>query len=159
MEFLRATEEDLNDIVSIYDQVRGRGFCVWSDSYPTAADARRDYEADCLFVLKCEGQIIGCASVEPVAEDDDLPFWKINDGTHREISRVAIASQHQGKGYAKILVKALLEELRREGIRSVHLLAAKANPPAYRTYRSLGFEFLGECYRYGADFYCCELLL
>lgn len=53
----------------------------------------------------------------------------------------------------------LLEELRRQGVSSVHLLAAKAYPPAVKTYRALGFAFLGECHRYGADYYIFELPL
>ena len=53
----------------------------------------------------------------------------------------------------------MLEELKKEGVRSVHLLAAKMNPPALKTYLSLGFEILGECFRYGHEYYVCEKLI
>ncbi len=78
---------------------------------------------------------------------------------HCEISRDAITPEHQRREYARTMVGMLLEELRRQGIASVHLLAAKANPPAVKTYRALGFAFLGECHRYGADYYTFELPL
>ena len=159
MEFRRATQGEIADVVKIYDSVRNGEFCVWSDSYPTAEDAAADEAAGCLYVLVKDGAVIGCASVEPEAEDDDLPFWRVTDGDHREISRIAIAPEMQGRGYARVMVSALMKELESMGVSSVHLLAAKKNPPAYKTYRALGFEFLGECFRYGAEYFVCEKVL
>jgi ribosomal protein S18 acetylase RimI-like enzyme len=159
MEVKPASAADVEAVVNIYDTVRNSQLCVWSEHYPTGEHAARDMEAGCLYVLKHQGEVIGCASVEPVAEDDDLPFWKINDGTHREISRIAISPMHQGKRLAQKMVGMLLEELKAKGISSIHLLAAKKNPPAFRTYQALGFDFIGECHRYGADYYVCEKIL
>lgn len=159
MELIKATAADVPAVVEIYDAVRNGQYCVWNENYPTVDDASRDCEAECLYILANNGEIIGCASVEPVAEDDDLPFWQINDGTHREISRIAISPDHQGKGYARLLTGLLVHELEKQGINSIHLLAAKSNLPAVKTYRALGFDFIGECYRYGADYYVCEKLL
>ena len=159
MEFLKATAADLEAVVSIYDAVRNRGFCVWNENYPKMEHAENDFRCGCLYVLKKEGRVIGCASVEPIAEDDDLPFWRINDGSHREISRIAIAPSEQGKHLAGKVVGLLLEKLKKDGVSSVHLLAAKGNPPAFHTYRALGFDFIGECYRYGTDYFVCEKIL
>lgn len=159
LEFRKATRGEIPLVVEIYDSVRNGEFCVWSDSYPTVEDAVADEAAGCLYVLVKDGDVIGCASVEPVAEDDDLPFWRVVDGSHREISRIAIAPRMQGRGYARVMVSALISELEATGVSSVHLLAAKKNPPAYKTYRALGFEFLGECFRYGAEYFVCEKVL
>lgn len=159
MEFLRATSADISAVSALYDAVKGHEFCVWNEHYPTAEHAAQDEKAGCLYVLKERHEVIGCASVEPIAEDDDLPFWRINDGTHREISRIAISPMHQGKRLARTMVGALLAELQKEGVRSVHLLAAKKNPPAFRTYQALGFDVIGECHRYGADYFVCEKIL
>ncbi|MBQ8496608.1 MAG: GNAT family N-acetyltransferase [Clostridia bacterium] len=159
MEFLKATAADIAAVVTIYDAVRNSEFCAWNEYYPTQEHAVQDMETGCLYVLKEDGEVITCASVEPIAEDDDLPFWKINDGTHREISRVAVAPGHQGKRLAGKIVGMLLEELKRNGVSSIHLLASKTNPPAFRTYRALGFDFIGECYRYGTDYFVCEKIL
>ena len=159
MQLLRATTDDIPAVLNIYNEVRGKGFCVWSENYPSAEHALRDALAGGLYVLKLSGEIVACASVEPIAEDDDLPFWRINDGTHREVARVAVAPAHQGKRLSQTLMRLLLEALKREGVRSVHLLAARKNPPAVRTYRALGFDFIGECHRYGADYFVCEKIL
>ncbi|MBE6616675.1 MAG: GNAT family N-acetyltransferase [Ruminococcaceae bacterium] len=159
MELRKANYGDVPSVSKIYDIVRGGEFCVWNENYPTMDDARRDFEAGCLYVLLKDGEIIGCASVEPVAEDDDLPFWRVNDGTHREISRIAIAPAHQGRGYARVMVELLTNELKNQGVTSIHLLAAKVNRPAVNTYRKLGYDFIGECYRYGADYFVCEKVI
>ncbi|MBR2621774.1 MAG: GNAT family N-acetyltransferase [Clostridia bacterium] len=158
MQLIKASECDAAAVAALYDVVKQGKYCVWTEQYPTIEHAVTDAAAGCLYLLVQGGKLIGCASVEPVPEDDDLP-WQVCDGKHREISRVAIAPAHQGKGYAKKMVELLLEELRRQGVSSVHLLAAKSNPPAVNTYGALGFAFLGECHRYGADYYICELLL
>ncbi|MBR6558983.1 MAG: GNAT family N-acetyltransferase [Clostridia bacterium] len=159
MELILATSDHISRVTEIYDEVKKGEYCVWNELYPTRSDAENDEAAGCLYVLKDNEEIIGCASVEPVAEDDDLPFWQINDGTHREISRIAISPSHQGKGYASKMVSILIDKLSSQGVSSVHLLAAKSNPPAVNTYRSLGFEFIGETYRYGHDYYVCEKIL
>lgn len=159
MELIKATLADAPRAAEIYEAVKGGGFCVWSEGYPTLEHALGDARAGCLYLFTDRGELIGCASVEPVSEDDDLPFWRVNDGSHREISRIAVRPEHQGKGYARKMVGALIDELASQGVTSVHLLAAKRNLPAMSTYRALGFDFIGECYRYGADYYACEKLL
>ena len=151
MELIKAPKDGYLIAAGIYNSVKGGCFCAWDEGYPTAERAKADEDAGCLYLFEDGSCIIGCASVEPISEDNDLPFWRINDETHREIARIAIIPEHQGKGYAKIMVGLLLEELKKEGVLSVHLLAAKMNPPALKTYLSLGFEILGECFRYGHD--------
>ena len=159
MELLKASAADIMSVVAIYDSVRNGEFCVWNEYYPTIEHATADLNAGCLYVLKHDGEVIGCASVEPVAEDDDLPFWKVNDGTHREVSRVAITPSYQGKGLSRNMMEMLMAELKKQGVLSIHLLAAKKNRPAFRTYQGIGFDVVGECYRYSADYFVCEKLL
>ncbi len=159
MELIKATAADVQAVAEIYESVKSGEFSVWNENYPTADDASRDEAAGCLYILKDGGEIIGCASVEPESEDDDLPFWRVNVGTHREISRIAINPAHQGKGYAAKMTELLIDRLKEQGVTSIHLLAAKKNLPAVSTYRSLGFEFIGECFRYGADYFVCEKVL
>ena len=48
------------------------------------------------------------------------------------------------------------EQMRTDGCRAVHLLTAKGNPAAVRTYDHLGFGSLGECFRYGDEYFLCE---
>ena len=158
MQLIQAKAEDVAAVATLYEAVKQGPHCVWTEHYPTIEHAVADAAAGCLYLLLQDGQLVGCASVEPIPEDDDLP-WQVCDGNHREIARVAIAPAYQGYGFARAMIRLLLEELKHQGVSSVHLLAARANPPAVKTYRSLGFTQLGECYRYGADYYIFELVL
>ena len=157
--FRKAYFGDIEKILALYQDVRGGKFCVWDAGYPNRERAEADIAAGGLYVLSRGGEILACASVEPETEDDDLPEWRICDGTHCEIARVAVASAHQGKGLAKKIMAFLADALRAEGVKSIHLLAGKKNTPAVRTYRALGFDFIGECHRYGADYHVCEKIL
>ena len=159
MELIKADTSYAEAVASIYDEVRNGELCVWSEHYPTLEHALDDAKNGCLYVLTDGGNSIGCASVEPVAEDDDLPFWSICDGNHREVSRVAVRPEYRGKGYARTIMAMLIKELEASGVSSVHLLAAKKNIPAVKTYKEIGFGFIGDCFRYGADYYVCEKIL
>ena len=45
MELILARAEDIDAVVKIYDSVRGVGFCVWNENYPTREHAERDRDA------------------------------------------------------------------------------------------------------------------
>ena len=57
------------------------------------------------------------------------------------------------------IISAVTRSLKNEGCPAVHLLAARANRAAVRTYEKLGFELCGECRMYDIDFYMYEKLL
>lgn len=61
------------------------------------------------------------------------------------LDRLLIGKAHQGKGYGKASVLALLEKLHREyGSRQVHLSVYQENAAAIALYRQVGFRFTGE---------------
>ncbi|MBE6861429.1 MAG: GNAT family N-acetyltransferase [Ruminococcus sp.] len=154
-----AVKADIGMVSALYKSVIGVNNSVWDENYPTAADAENDLERDNLFVLEKDGEIIGACSVEADGELKGLDFWKINDGTQREIARIVIAKEQQGKGYAKIMVRAFIDMLVERGCKSVHLLAAKSNPAAVKTYLALNFETVGECFAFGHDYYAMEYII
>ncbi len=158
LKLVKAVIEELPKVCAIYESVKGGKYCPWNENYPTQIEAEGDIAAQTLYLLKKGGDIIGCISLEPESADDDLN-WRTCDGNHREIVRVAVLPEHQGKGYAKIMVAMLIDEMKKQNVSSLHLLVAKSNPPAIRTYSDNGFEIIGECYRYDTDFFIAELVL
>lgn len=60
-----------------------------------------------------------------------------------EILTVAIAPEHRGRGFSRPLLARHLDELRRRGVRRVHLEVEEGNGPALRLYRALGFAEVG----------------
>lgn len=158
-EYLRQAEEkDISEVVSLYSDAVGREGCTWNEYYPTRDDAWHDFERGCLYVFVSDGKIVGAVSVVPENELDSLECWKINDSC-REIARVTVSKELSGKGLGAKMVGELLSVLKDGGCRAVHILAAKRNAAALKTYKKLGFEFVGECFMYGNDYFAAEKIL
>ncbi len=154
----RASKKDLDEVGKLYENVKGGKFCPWNVDYPTMREAEGDLAAGCLYVLKDGARLIGACSIEPVAEDSDLPHWRERE-SFVEIARVAVTPNMQGRGYCTYMISSLLDEIKKSGCRCVHLLVQVDNVTAIKVYRSLGFEFLGTCHRYGSEYYACEKIL
>jgi ribosomal protein S18 acetylase RimI-like enzyme len=60
------------------------------------------------------------------------------------IDCLSVSPQHQGKGIAKKLIKALFERAAECGHQTVGLLVSKGNDKAKKLYTALGFEVKGE---------------
>lgn len=158
MEFrlIRPGEEEI--VLKLYRSVIGRKFCTWDQEYPGMFEIERDMAQDDLFVLTDGDEIIGSIAIDPENEMDKDPVWR-HQQKAAEFARVVIAIDHQGKGLAGIMVRNVLNVMKERGYEAVHISVAKINIPAQKTYRSAGFEFVGERFMYGYDFYLCEKLL
>jgi len=149
-----ANEKDANEILSLYDSVRGKVYCVWNDNYPVMEEIENDLRSKGLFILKVGDKIAGAGSIYPENEMDGEIGFRISDAT--EIGRIVISPEYQGRGLAKILVSELTEEVKKRGTKAVHLAVEINNIPAVKTYKSLGFAFVGNMTAYGHDYYLCE---
>lgn len=147
---------DLENVNQLYKSVIGQHGCTWNDKYPAMEDILNDYNTGCLYVLRSSDSTVGAVSVVPQNELDDISCWKVADGTQKEIARVVISPEYQGKGYAKQMLLQLFSILSYQGCKSIHLLVSKGNLSAVNLYKKLNFDFLGECYRYEHDFFICE---
>lgn len=157
MSLRRARKTEAQEVLSLYGSVIGAAGCVWDEYYPGSETIARDLENGCLYVYTDKnGVIIGAVSVDLPRELDDIAAWRVCDGTQCEIARVVIAPESQGHGYAAAMLSNLFGILAAGGCHAVHLLVSKSNPAAIKTYRRLGFDILGECHMYDADFYICE---
>lgn len=156
MDFIKAKETDLPAVLALYRSVVGTKGSIWDENYPSEENLQNDFQTGGLYVLKDNKNLIGAVSLVAENELDDLDCWKTRDGTQRECARLAVSPQHQGKGYARELANRMLFQLKKDGCHAVHILAAKCNTHAVNLYRSLGFEFCGECSLYGNKYYACE---
>jgi ribosomal-protein-alanine N-acetyltransferase len=75
-------------------------------------------------------------------------------GGEAELLRVAVAPAERGRGIARRLLAAGLEQLRAAGVASCYLEVRPVNASALAVYRALGFELCGRrrsYYRDGSD--------
>lgn len=154
----KATANDIYHVVALYKDASGREGCTWNEYYPTSDDAAYDNEKGCLYVYESDGKIIGAVSVIYENELDDMEFWKVKENV-REIARVTISKEYSGHGYAASMVGRLLDVLSGKGCKAVHILAAKCNAAALKTYEKLGFEIVSDCFMYGNDYFAAEKIL
>ena len=149
-----AEQEDVAQVLSLYQKARNGEFCVWSDSYPTIAEIAHDLETKNLYVMTDGSKVIGAISVVPENELDDFDCWSCKDG--KEIARVVIDKAYQGHGLSLEMVQSIAAILGKNGCKAIHLSVVKSNIPAYKTYIKAGFAVVGEAQMYGNDYYLME---
>lgn len=94
------------------------------------------------WLLFAEGELVsmvcGCTTHEPDLRDEMFrdPTLHQPDGPHQMIFTVATHPDHRNRGYAGTLLRAMLEDCRREG-RASAVLTCKAHRLAY--YAAFGF--------------------
>ena len=155
MVFRKAESFEKNRILALYQSVSDSEFCTWDEKYPGMVDIEHDIRAGTLYVLVKGDTIVGSISVIPENELDDQPFWSYREGV-REIARVAVSLEYQGRGIASLLLEKAEAELLTANCCGVHLLVACRNLPAYKTYIKAGYQVRGKCSMYGNTYYACE---
>lgn len=154
----RAKASDIDDIAAIYRSCIGIAGTTWNEYYPLRRDAERDLAVNGLYVAEVGGTTVGCVSVIR-SELEALAGWRMRGDSVLELSRLAVRPDRRGHGYAADIISAVTRSLKNDGCPAVHLLAARSNRAAVRTYEKLGFELCGECRMYDIDFYMYEKLL
>ncbi len=157
MIFRKATFGDGEAVCALYQAAKGEPLCAWNEAYPGWAEINHDLETENLYVLTQGDAIIGAVSIVPENELDDFSCWRCRDS--REIARVVIGKNYQGRGLAGEMVAQLLAQLKGAGCQAVHLSVVKHNSPALKTYQKLGFETVGEAELYGNRYYLMEKYL
>ena len=151
-----ATEEDREEILSLYEVQLGREFCPWDEWYPSNETIDGDFSREALFVLKMDGKIKATVSIEEDEAVDHLSCWDKNLVPAGEVARLAVLPNEQNKGLGRIMLEFVMDELRRRGFKSIHFLVNKYNKKAVACYSVFGFRVVGECYMYEQDFLCYE---
>ena len=77
----------------------------------------------------------------------------------RELSRLGVREAYQNQGIARKLMAGAMEELRRQGFKSVHILVAKENKKALASYKVFEYKTVGACFLHEHDYWCYEKAL
>lgn len=157
LKFGQADGQDKTEILALYQSLVGTEFCAWTKDYPGEKDIEGDLSRDGLFCLKNpEGRIVGVISIDQDEEVESLPCWTKEWMPAAELSRLGVRTEHQNQGIARMLLKCGMEELKRQGKKSVHFLVCKTNQKAIRSYNKLNCSVVGECEMYGEEWWCYE---
>jgi GNAT superfamily N-acetyltransferase len=83
-----------------------------------------------IFFAILNEQCVGCCALLRIGDDEF------------EVAKMAVTPAHQGKGIARRLLSAVIEEARRTGTKRLYLETNHSLTPAIRLYESLGFKHL-----------------
>ncbi len=154
-----ATENDREQILELYNKLKGREFCPWDEDYPSNETISFDLSRDSLFVMRENNRIIAAISVESDEAVDNLDCWDKALFPGGELARVAVDPSMQSRGIGRALMEYGIGVLRDRGYKSIHFLVNKYNIKAIKCYSSFGFNVVGECFMYDQDFLCYEKAL
>lgn len=156
--FEHVKEEEADKVLALYRSLVGTLFCAWTADYPSRAEVDFDLSRNALFCLREEntGEIAGVISIDDDPKVETLTCWTPERLPGRELSRLAVWQPYQNQGIARQLMAGAMEELRRQGYRSVHILVAKENKKALASYRVFAYEVVGECFMHEHDYWCYE---
>jgi len=153
----KALPTEKEEILKLYSSVIGTPFCVWNENYPSMLEIDNDIKNGYLFVEKENDEIIGAISITPENEYNELNVWKNRNA--REISRVVVSPLHRGKSIAYNMVLEVEKIVKDLGFEATHLLVAKKNIPAFKTYMKANYTVVGETFMYDNEYFAIEKIL
>lgn len=185
MEFRRAKREEAEEILQLYRSLIGTEYCAWTENYPTEREVEFDLSRNALFCLReiilesdrreqerqgtgmpegktteplpeTRNRLMGVISIDDDPEVKALSCWSTELNPVAELSRLGVAAEYQNRGIARILLQEAMEELKSQGYKAVHILVAKDNVKALRSYEKLHFTTVGECELFGHSYWCYE---
>lgn len=166
MEFRLARREEADEILKLYKSLIGMEYCAWTENYPTEQEVEFDLSRDALFCLREISDETAHTQplVSVISIDDDpqvkaLSCWSQELTPVAELSRLGVAVEYQNRGIARRLLREAMEVLKQRGYKAVHILVAKDNVKALRSYEKLHFTLAGECNLYDHAYWCYEKAL
>ena len=159
--FDHVKESEADTVLELYQSLLGTPFCAWTKDYPSRRDVQYDLSRHALYCLRTEdtGEIVGVITIDEDEKVESLSCWTPSLQPSRELSRLGVREAYQNQGLARRLMAGAIEELRRQGFRSVHILVARDNKKAQASYRVFAYQKVGECFMQEHDYWCYEKIL
>lgn len=160
MEIKLLTNEQIKEIIKLYDDIKERTYTLWDEGYPSIDLIKWDIERKGLYGVFDEGKLVAVSFAGKREEDGEENFtWKENFNKRGTFARIGVSPDFQGKGIGTLLVDFILKTLKVQGYDGVRILVGKSNTNAIKLYKKFGFNAVGETYRYGHNYYLFELRL
>lgn len=156
MNIRKARLNEAEEILNIYKSLIGYEGCLWDEYYPSLNVVKNDISEDSLYVVTDNNLIIAVAHAGKDNELFKMECYKNKMNNPRDIARVAVKIEYQKQGIAKMLIKYIEEDFRKQGVDYIVLTAGKTNTKALKLYETLGYIICGEKEEFDILFYCHE---
>lgn len=160
MRIERASIQDAEEIFALYHSLLDAPYSTWSEAYPTREDVLSDVSHGWTMVMRhADGRIAAAIALLPGEQEpefEEIAPWYPDAKRWACPARLGVALDQQGKGLARRMLSAAMDEARKDGCDGVRFLVAKRNPIAQRSYAKLGFDICGECEMWGVQWLCYQ---
>ncbi len=146
----QAREADMEQVVELYKnctiKMNQSGLFNWHSTYPDSETLSGDIRNGTLYILETD-RIHGA-----VALNDDQPIeyaevnWEYLSGPFLVVHRLAISPDHQGKGYAVIMMEFAEKLAKSSACSSIRMDVYTINIPGRNLYKKLNYKELNEFY-------------
>jgi ribosomal protein S18 acetylase RimI-like enzyme/predicted nucleotidyltransferase len=142
------------------EKMHRNGIPQWGEYYPTREIFLADIAAGSLYAARINGRIVGIVGLD----ENQFSEWQKQDWTDTNgkplvVHRICIATNFQGQGIAKKLMRFAEDYAGKNGCTSIRLDAFAGNPISLGLYDSLGYRRCGTFKGYQGNCYCFEKLL
>ena len=155
MEFLKATQNDVPEIMAHYKNVIKNTFTTWDENYPDENLVKTDIDDGNFYVLKDGGKIVAVSFLGE--KKNDTETWNHQLAKPMGVARICVSPNQQGKGVGTAFMQMLISEAKNRGADGMHFHVCTKNVSAMKMYEKCGFVRSDEIVNnYGFDFYKYE---
>lgn len=153
MEFRKAKESDMNNIMEIIKQAqdyfKAQEIDQWQNNYPNIETIQKDIKDGYGYVLLKDYQIVGTVAL---SFDGEITYQNIYNGAwkcdrdYAVIHRIAVNDKHKGLGLASIIIQQIEKICQKQKINSIRIDTHKENISMQQLIKKNGFEYCGIIY-------------
>jgi len=135
--------EDWNRVFEIYKQGIDSGKSTFTTAYPTWEEWNLGHNKCCRYVALSDDEIVGFTALSPVST-------KIHYNGVEEVM-VYVDKSHWNRGIGTDLLKKLIDEAPKNGIRCLYSSIFSSNENSIRLHQKCGFRMIGYRERIAKD--------
>lgn len=151
MIFKKATEENIDVIMQIYDRARSYmrangNFIQWQNGYPSRDVILSDIKEEQCYICVFEERIVAVFALDYSKESlfSELSEGKwLNDDPYAVIRRVAVDADMHNKGMGAQCFEYAFIQARKNNVNNLRLITHKDNIPMLKAMEKFGFEYCG----------------
>ena len=153
MEFRKAVESDVNNIMNIIKQAQAylkeQGINQWQDNYPNVETISNDIADKNSYVLLKDNNIVATAAVSFDGEKTYDSIYEgewISNNEYAVIHRIAVDSNYKGLGLSSQIIKNVEQVCLNKGVNSIKVDTHEENISMQKLLKKNKFDYCGIIY-------------
>ncbi|AQS05809.1 GNAT family N-acetyltransferase [Clostridium beijerinckii] len=153
MEFRKAVETDINDIMNIIKQAQSyfkeQGIDQWQNNYPNPETIRNDIANKHSYILLKDNNIVATAAVSFDGEKTYNSIYEgewITNNEYAVIHRIAVDNTYKGLGLSSKIIKNVEELCLSKGVHSIKIDTHEENISMQKLLKKNKFQYCGIIY-------------